>query len=97
MASQVKPRSLGDVLGELVGALGIQTQLKRHEVVNLWEEVAGERIAQVAKAREVRDGKLFVEVASSAWRNELFYLKYELVKKLNSRAGEQVIHDIVFV
>lgn len=93
----MKARSLGEVLGELVGTLGIHAQLQRHEVVNLWPQVAGEKVSKVTRAREVRDGKLFVEVESSAWRNELFYLKYELVKKINSRVGAQVVHDIVFV
>jgi predicted nucleic acid-binding Zn ribbon protein len=90
-------RSLGNVLGELIGTLGIHAQLKRHEAVNLWPQIAGERISEVTKAREVRDGRLFVEVESSAWRNELFYMKHELVKKLNAGIGEQIIHDIVFV
>lgn len=90
-------RPLGNVLGELIGTLGIRTQLKRHEVVNLWAQVVGEKIAKVTKAREVRDGRLFVEVESSAWRNELFYMKHEFVKKLNASTGEQIIHDIIFV
>jgi predicted nucleic acid-binding Zn ribbon protein len=90
-------RALGDVLGELVYSLGIRPQLKRYEVVNLWAEVVGEKISKVTRAREVRDGRLFVEVESSAWRNELFYMKNEFVKKLNARAGEQVVHDIIFV
>ncbi len=93
----MKTRALGDVLKELVGSLGIQAQLKRHEAVNLWAQVVGEKIAKVTKAREVRDGRLFVEVESSAWRNELFYMKHEFVKKLNATVGEQVIHDIIFV
>ncbi len=93
----MKPRALGEILTQLVGSLGIHTNLKRHEVLILWEEVVGEKIAKVTRAREVRDGRLFVEVESSAWRNELFYMKGEIVQHLNNRAGEQVIHDIIFV
>jgi predicted nucleic acid-binding Zn ribbon protein len=90
-------RALGDVLKEVVGSLGIQPQIKKYEIVNLWSEVAGQQVAKVTRAREVRDGRLFVEVESSAWRNELFYLKQELIQKLNRRVGQQVIHDILFV
>lgn len=93
----MKPRALGEILSQLVGSLGIHANLKRHEVPTLWEEVVGEKIAKVTRAREVRDGRLFVEVESSAWRNELFYMKEEIVQHLNKRAGEQVIHDIIFV
>jgi len=93
----MRSRPLGDILSELVNSLGIQKTLKRYDVINLWPEVAGERIAKISRAREVRDGRLFVEVESSAWRNELFYFKVDLIKNLNKRAGEPVVHDIIFV
>lgn len=93
----MNPRHLGDILPELVDALGIRAKLKRQEVLTLWPEVVGERVAKVTRAREVRDGRLFVEVESSAWRNELFYLKREIIQQLNNRAGEEVVHDLVFV
>lgn len=93
----MNPRPLSEVLSELVSSLGIKRNLKRYEVLTLWPEVAGKRVAMVTRAREIRDGRLFVEVESSAWRNELFYLKGEIIRQLNDRAGEDLIHDIVFV
>jgi predicted nucleic acid-binding Zn ribbon protein len=92
-----KPRALGDVLGELLQHYGIADRVKEFEAVNCWAEVVGEQVARHTKARDVRDGSLIVEVSSSAWRNELFYLKADLIEQVNKRIGKKIIHDILFV
>jgi len=45
----------------------------------------------------VRDGALIVEVENSAWRNELYYLKAELIEQINKKIGKKVIHDIMMI
>jgi predicted nucleic acid-binding Zn ribbon protein len=92
-----KTRSLGELLGELLQQYGLADRVKEYEAVNSWAEVVGEQIASRARAKDVRDGTLIVEVASSAWRNELFYLKAEIIEKINKRIGKKVIHDLLLV
>ncbi len=92
-----RPRALGDVLGELLQQYGLGDRVKEFDAVNCWPEVVGERIAGHSKAKDVRDGRLIVEVSSSGWRNELFYLKAEIVGQINARLGKKIIHDILFV
>jgi predicted nucleic acid-binding Zn ribbon protein len=94
---RTRPRSLGEVLAELLQQYGLSDRVKEFDAVNCWAEVVGERIAGHSKAKDVRDGRLIVEVSSSGWRNELFYLKTEIVEKINSRLGKKIIHDILFV
>lgn len=96
------PRRLGDVLSDVLQQYGLAQRLKEFQVVEFWAEVVGEQIAKITQAREVRDGRLYVEVssaesASSAWRNELYFLKAEIIAKLNKRLGQNIIHDIMFV
>jgi predicted nucleic acid-binding Zn ribbon protein len=92
-----RPRSIGDVLGELLQQYGLTDRVKEFDAVNCWVEVVGEQIAGHTKAKDVRDGALIVEVASSAWRNELYYLKAELIEQINKKVGKKVIHDIMLV
>jgi predicted nucleic acid-binding Zn ribbon protein len=92
-----RPRSVGEVLAELLQQYGLADRLKEFDAVNCWAEIAGEQIASHTKAREVRDGALVVEVSSSAWRNQLFYLKAELIEQINKKIGKKVIHDILLV
>ncbi len=90
-------RALGNVLQDLLQQYGLTQKFKEFQAVESWAEVVGETVAQVTQAREVRDGRLYVEVSSSAWRNELYFLKGDMIAKLNKKIGQNIIHDIMFV
>jgi len=84
-------------MGELLQQYGLTERLKEFDAVNCWAEVVGEQVANHAKAKDVRDGALVVEVSSSAWRNQLFYLKAELIEQINKKIGKKIIHDIMLI
>jgi len=90
-------KSLGQVMSEMLQNYGIAQRVQEFQALNLWPEVAGQKIAAVTKARDVRDGRLYVEVSNSAWRNELYYLKAQIIEELNKKVGTKIIHDILFV
>ncbi|MDZ7266209.1 MAG: DUF721 domain-containing protein [candidate division KSB1 bacterium] len=90
-------KALGDVLQELLHQYGLVQRVKEYQAVNLWPEVVGEQVAKVASVREVRDGCLYVEVTNSVWRNELYYMKPEIIARINRRIGQNLIHDILLV
>lgn len=95
-------RLLGNVLNDVLQQYGLTQRLKEFQVVESWPEVVGESVAKITQAREVRDGRLYVEVssterASSAWRNELYFMKADIIEKLNKKSGQNIIHDIMFV
>jgi predicted nucleic acid-binding Zn ribbon protein len=89
-------RTVGNVIAELLNRYGLTQRLKEFEAVAIWPEVAGEHVAKATQAKDVRDGRLFVEVTNSIWRNELYYLKADLIEKLNKKIGQKVINDIFF-
>ena len=77
--------------------LGLDEKIKRYDVLECWAEVVGDRIAGVSKAEFMtQDGKLVVRVSQAPWRNELLFLKKELIAKINSRMKREIVNDIVF-
>jgi len=92
----MKPMSMRDILKELCHRWGIERRLKEYEVMSKWAEVVGHRIADEAQPTGVERGKLFVRVESSAWRNELTFMKTDIITRLNRIVGTSVIHDIIF-
>ncbi|MCR4440157.1 MAG: DUF721 domain-containing protein [bacterium] len=84
------------VLDELLRNLGIEKRVKEQMAIALWPQAVGERIAQVSTPVRIRDGILFVRVASSTWRNELVFHKREILKRVNEAVGKAVIEDIRF-
>jgi predicted nucleic acid-binding Zn ribbon protein len=90
----IKP--IGSALDELVQSLGIKKKLLEYDAVVYWEAVAGKQIAKMATATRITQGVLFVHVKTSTWRNELTMRKKEIINKLNSAIGFNVVKDIKF-
>lgn len=95
MARTRKTTSLGDALAQLVKDLGFEKKFEEQQVVAQWSDVVGEQIAGHTHAASCEGGKLFVEVDSAAWRQELFYMKTDILKRLNQQAGRNIVQDII--
>lgn len=91
------PESLGGILQNLLKNLGLERRINEQKVILNWEKIVGVNIAEKTKAFKIEGKKLFVKVQSPSWRNELFYLKKEIIEKLNSSVKQEVIKDIIFI
>ncbi len=89
-------RSISEVLKEYVEAFKLQGKLGEVKIINSWPEVVGERIANRTKEIKIFNRKLYVKIQSSIIRQELFMIRTELVKRLNEKAGENIIDDLAF-
>jgi predicted nucleic acid-binding Zn ribbon protein len=90
------PKRIGDVLPALLEKLGLSKGLHDREVLERWPEIVGPKIAEVATAERIVDGRLWVNVVHPAWRNELVFMKQELITRVNAAMGETVVRDIIF-
>lgn len=91
------PTKLGKVLEDVLEQHGLQEQVKRMEVLDLWPEIVGGHIAAVTRAKGVSDATLFVEVRTSAWLMELNMMKGALLERVNEHVSETPLDRIVFV
>jgi predicted nucleic acid-binding Zn ribbon protein len=89
-------QSLGDVLRDYIRENNIGKKLKESDIVNSWEEVLGKTIAHYTRNIAIKNRILYVEISSAVVKNELFLIRGEIVKKLNEKAGEELIDKIVF-
>jgi len=87
-------RRVGGPLQELLERLRLTGQMRGWEAVELWPEVAGDRIAARTRATEFRDGVLTVSVDNAVWMNELTYLRHRIVEELNRRLGGRIVTEI---
>lgn len=96
MTKPSSPAPFSEGLGSVLRELGLGQKIKQYEVLELWKEIVGEQIAGVTEAERIAGGKLFVRVARPTWRNELVYLKKELIEKINATLHENIVTDIIF-
>ncbi|MFH1679536.1 MAG: DUF721 domain-containing protein [Candidatus Eisenbacteria bacterium] len=91
--------TIGEVLSSLLERRGLREGIRRHTALLGWEETVGTKIAERAWPLEVRGKTLFVGVNGSAWIHELLFLKADILRKLNEKAGggTEAIEEIIFV
>jgi predicted nucleic acid-binding Zn ribbon protein len=90
------PVPVSAAITELVSSLGIDGTLRQYSVIARWPEIVGDQIARVTEPQRIEHGVLFVSVKTAPWRSELSLKRLEIMKKLNTAAGADVIRDIRF-
>lgn len=85
---------LSEILKEIDTGLGRTIQACR--LLSLWNEVVDERIGKHTEAVKIRNRVLHINASTPTWANELTFLRMEMVKKFNEKAGEEAIRDIKF-
>ena len=90
------PTPLSKSLSILLKSLGIENKIKQNEIIIRWPEIVGEKLSKVTTADKIENGILFVRVTNSAWRNELIYMKNEIINRIYSSLKTDLIRDIRF-
>ena len=96
MISFDKPKTMQDVLLAFLREEGLETPLLEYRVTQAWPEVMGDVINRYTKQVRVRDGKLHVQISSSALRQNLIMEHKRITQKLNDHVGSFVISDVCF-
>ena len=86
---------LGSVILQYLRDNGLETPLNEHRIIKAWSEVLGPSISSYTKDLRIYNQVLFATISSPVVRNELMMRRTELVKRLNSHVGAQVITQIV--
>jgi len=84
-----------DVIRELLRELNIDKKLKEVGLVSEWETLMGKTVAVRTSRIYIRNRILYVTVTSSVLRNELLMMRQDIVNKLNERAGEVLVEQMV--
>lgn len=86
------PRPLAVAIGGLATVLAPATTLAR--VQACWEETVGSAIASAAVPAAERDGVLTVRCESAVWSQELELMSSELLPRLNTALGGDLLHKL---
>ena len=99
MAYFKKVQSIGDLLsGDLRKIVGSESSkaLDAVHVVNTWREILGPTMIRYSEGETFQEGALKVRIKSAVLRNDLFMQRTELIQKLNTQLGRQIVFAITF-
>ena len=88
------PERLGDVLHRWLDRNAEGKKITQYTIHERWPELVGEHLASRTSPRSMRKGVLTVVVASSAWLNELSFMRVALVKQINEGLGKHLVMGI---
>jgi hypothetical protein len=81
----------------IVRQIGKEQRNVHPEIWARWIDILGKNLASRAVPQAWKGGKLFIAVASSAWMQELTYLKPALLDKFADAVGPGVVKEIRLV
>ncbi|WP_423127178.1 DUF721 domain-containing protein [Gaoshiqia sp. Z1-71] len=87
---------LSQVIRNYIEENKLQTKLSEIDLIASWEELMGKTVASYTEELRISQGTLFVKTSSPILRNELLMMKEEIRKRLNEKAGVDLIRQIVF-
>ncbi len=89
--------TLKEAITKMLSVYRLQGKFDETGVVAHWPELMGMAVANRTTQIYVSNGKLFVRIESSVVKNELLMVRQGIIEKLNERAGNKVISEIIFL
>ncbi|HXN07086.1 MAG TPA: DUF721 domain-containing protein [Nitrospiria bacterium] len=88
------PLPVATLLKDILRKYGLEPQIRFFQLIDRWEEVVGSQVAGHTLPASLKFRKLTLHVDSSAWMNQLNYLKEELIGKINRELGENWVKEV---
>jgi predicted nucleic acid-binding Zn ribbon protein len=90
-----KTISISEAVRDYIREMKLEGKLREINLINSWEETVGKAISSRTTKIYIKDHILYVHLNSSVVRNELLMLSEALKEKLNQKAGNEVIKEII--
>jgi len=87
---------IGSIIGNVIENLNMRNKLNVSNIFNCWEKIVGAEIYKKTKPQKIARGILYISVTTSTWANELSLMSGQLIEKINSFIGEEVVKSIRF-
>ncbi len=94
---KVEPQQIGDIINDVFRRAGQTDNVERHRALINWVNVVGVGVNKLTTQRYVTEtGVMHVYITSAAVKNDLMFMRTQLLEALNAYAGSpNAITDIV--
>lgn len=95
--SRNNDKTIKEAINDLLDSYRLKKKFDETALIAAWPEMMGTAIANRTKQLYISDRKLFLRIESSVIKNELLLMQSQIIKRLNEKAGHEVIAAIVFL
>lgn len=89
------PISIKQLIDKVMLESDTRDAMMQQRASYLWTEVVGAGVNRFTFRRYVDKGVLHVYITSASLKNDLGFLRQNILKEINSRLGAEVLSDIV--
>ena len=86
--------SLNELLGSLLGDLGVEDKIAECRAQLAWEKAVGPSLARYAHPLRMHKGCLEVAVPSAVWRSQLSFMQNDIVARINDEVGREIVREL---
>lgn len=87
-------QTIDEILQRFLRDEGLETPLLQKRLIDSWETVVGDTVAQYTAEKFIKNQTLFVKITNPALRQDLGMMRSQLVKRLNETVSSLIITDI---
>lgn len=91
-----RPTALGDIVGRVLGELGLASVSKAHRVAEVWTRAVGEAVAAHCRPVALRGDVLELVVESPVWSQQLQLRQREILAALARELGGDAPRELRF-
>jgi len=86
---------LGDAISKIFNEEKLDEKYSVYAIRNGWEGIVGPTVAKHTKQINYLNGLLYVSIDSAVVRNELSYVKEDIIQKVNHFCGKRLVKELV--
>lgn len=95
--SRNNDKTIKEAIDELLDSYRLRRKFDETALIAAWPELMGPAIANRTKQLYIRENKLFLRIESAVIKKELLMMQSVIIKRLNEKAGHELINAIVFL
>lgn len=97
MISRNNDKTIKEAIDHLLDSYRLRKKFDETSLIAAWPELMGTAIANRTKQLYISDKKLFLRIESAVIKKELMMMQTIIIKRLNDKAGHEVIQSLVFL
>jgi hypothetical protein len=88
---------LQNVVNDFIDQTGLRKKFQEQEILLSFKEIMGPFLMKKVKKSYVKNQKLFLQLSSAAFKQELVLQKTVLLGQLNSKIGSNYLTDLILI
>ncbi|SDT64382.1 Protein of unknown function [Mucilaginibacter mallensis] len=90
-------KSLKEAIEQMLNVYKIKRKFEETSIVAVWPELVGKSVANRTKELYISNKKLFLRIESSVIKSELMMMRSQIIGKINDKAKEILVEEIIFL